>query len=297
MDHRAFLKTLSAEELERLTATSDAAGLSHLVVHCGLILLVGTLIVLRVPGWQALMVVQGVLIVFLFTPLHETCHATPFRSGWLNRAVGHVCGFLILLPATWFRYFHFAHHRHTQDPDNDPELATPKPESWRDYVVYVSGLPIHASHVKTLVRNARGRCDDAFVPGQRQATIAREARVMLLLYAAVGAVGLTLGLVDILTVWIVPLLLGQPFLRLYLLAEHGRCPLVANMFENTRTTFTNRLIRRLAWNMPYHAEHHACPTVPFHRLADLHRLTAAHLKETERGYARFHRKYVATFPR
>lgn len=297
MDHRAFLKTLPAEELARLTEKSNAAGLAHLATHWGLIAIVGTLIVMRVPGWQALMPVQGVLVIFLFTLLHETCHATPFRSAWLNTVVGHVCGFVILLPATWFRYFHLAHHRHTQDPEKDPELASPKPESWRAYIVHISGLPIHASNIRTITRNAFGRCDDVFVPQQRRAAIGREARLMLSLYGAIAVAGIAFNLVDILYVWIVPLILGQPFLRLYLLAEHGRCPMVANMFENTRTTFTNRAIRWLAWNMPYHAEHHACPTVPFHRLAELNRLVADYLRQTEQGYVRFHRSYVETFTR
>ncbi len=60
------------------------------------------------------------------------------------------------------------------------------------------------------------------------------------------------------------------------------------MLENSRTTTTNAIVRWLAWNMPYHAEHHAYPMVPFHKLPDLHRLAAPHLKETEPGYASFH---------
>ena len=95
--------------------------------------------------------------------------------------------------------------------------------------------------------------------------------------------------------WMLPLALGQPFLRAYLLAEHGLCPPVANMFENTRTTITTRLVRFLAWNMPYHAEHHAFPTVPFHQLPALHELTKQHLRTTSDGYAAFHAEYRATF--
>ena len=64
------------------------------------------------------------------------------------------------------------------------------------------------------------------------------------------------------------------------------------MFENTRTTFTNRAIRFLAWNMPYHAEHHAYPAVPFYKLPDFHELARAELKTTSDGYARFHQSYV-----
>ena len=41
--------------------------------------------------------------------------------------------------------------------------------------------------------------------------------------------------------------------------------------------------------MPYHAEHHAFPAVPFHRLPDLHGLTSGELRVTESGYVRFNR--------
>ena len=79
-----------------------------------------------------------------------------------------------------------------------------------------------------------------------------------------------------------------------LMAEHGRCPHVTNMFENTRTTFTNRLVRFLAWNMPFHIEHHTMPTVPFHKLPALNELTREHLKATSNGYSEFHKEYVET---
>ncbi|MEM1299415.1 MAG: fatty acid desaturase, partial [Pseudomonadota bacterium] len=90
-----------------------------------------------------------------------------------------------------------------------------------------------------------------------------------------------------------PMLLGGPFLRAYLLAEHTFCPHVSNMLANTRTTFTNKLVRWLAWNMPYHAEHHAYPAVPFHKLPQFHALTRAHLGETQDGYTDFATSYPA----
>ena len=93
--------------------------------------------------------------------------------------------------------------------------------------------------------------------------------------------------------WILPVLLGQPLLRFYLLAEHTICAKVNDMFANTRTTFTNVLVRLFAWNMPYHAEHHAFPNVPFFRLAALHKLMKNHLHETESGYLSFNRKYIS----
>lgn len=63
------------------------------------------------------------------------------------------------------------------------------------------------------------------------------------------------------------------------------------MLENTRTTFTTALVRFVAWNMPYHAEHHAYPAVPFYRLPQFHEVVRDHLRTTERGYGRFHKRF------
>jgi len=68
--------------------------------------------------------------------------------------------------------------------------------------------------------------------------------------------------------------------------------LVANAFENTRTTYTNKMMRKLAWNMPYHSEHHAYPMVPFFRLAELHKMVQGYLSVTEQGYTRFNKHYI-----
>ena len=292
MDHRRFVASLPAELRRKLTEKSDRRGLLALALHWGAVLVLGGLIAMRVPFWPFLMVPQGILLVFLFTALHECVHRTAFKTGWINETVARINGFLLFLPPEWFRYFHFAHHRHTQDPERDPELAAPKPESLRGYIWHVSGIPIWFSHLTTLLRNAAGRCADDFVTESARPKVAREARQMLAFYACALAASLVVGSAQLVYVWLLPLLLGQPFLRLYLLAEHGRCPFVANMFENSRTTFTNRLVRGLAWNMPYHAEHHAFPAVPFHRLPDLHGLTSGELRVTENGYVRFNRSYL-----
>lgn len=293
-DHRAFVASLPGDVRAGLTALSDAPGLRHLAGHGGAVLGVGLLIALKVPGWWALLPVQGVLLAFLFALEHEATHKTAFARAGLNEWAGRVCGLVLLLPFTWFRYFHLAHHRFTQDPTRDPELlAGAAPEGWRAYLWQVSGLRYWRAMAVQFARLVAGRGLDGFVPQTARPRVVAEARWQALAYLALAV---TLPLTSLLIwVWIVPVLLGQPFLRLYLMAEHGRCPHVADMFDNTRTTLTNRLVRRLAWNMPYHAEHHAMPTVPFHQLPRLHALARDHLRRTARGYARFHRSYVAGF--
>jgi fatty acid desaturase len=293
MDHREIVTSLSQEQRDHLTDKSDLPGLPLLGLHLGSILVLGALIAVKVPFWPLLMIPQGILIAFLFTLLHETIHQTAFRSAWLNETVARLASFMLALPADWFRYFHFAHHRFTQDPEKDPELVFPKPANRWEYVRHVSGLPVWWAHLKTLAVNALGRCRDGFVPPKGRYKVFREARVMLLGYAAVIALCIYFRTSVLILAWIVPALIGQPFLRLYLLAEHGRCPYVANMLENSRTTLTNLLVRKLAWNMPYHAEHHVYPGVPFHRLPEFHRLIESHLEQVEEGYVRFHAKYLS----
>ena len=94
-------------------------------------------------------------------------------------------------------------------------------------------------------------------------------------------------------VWAAAILCGQPFLRLYLMAEHGRCPFVDDMFKNTRTVFTNPLVRLVAWNMPFHAEHHAYPNIPYFNLPAFHEIVKNNLKVTSNGYTEFHRETMS----
>ena len=291
MTHTEFLSSLPAETRNALITRSATRGLWHLAGHAGAIAGVGALIGFGVPGWWLLLPVQGVLIVFLFTLEHECTHRTPFASDALCDRVGQVCGVLLINPFQWFRYFHLAHHRFTNIEGKDPELAGTKPKTRAAWLWHVSGFPLWISSVRTLFRLALGREGADYLPTRARVKAEREARVMLGLYALAGLSFLWSDL--LLWFWIVPAVLGQPFLRLYLLAEHGDCPHVVDMFANTRTTFTTGLVRFLAWNMPYHAEHHVFPNVPFHNLPALHRLIRSHLQVTSDGYITFTRDYLA----
>jgi len=293
IDHQRVIAGLEPALREALIARSNGPGLLRFAFHTGAILALGAPIALRAPYWFLLLPVQGILIIFLFTAMHECIHDTAFKSSFLNRSVSILCGFVIIIPPAWFRYFHFAHHRHTHEPGLDPELQSPKPQNIVAYVKHVSGFPVWASNIRALVTNALGRNADAFVPPKGKARVTFEARVMLAIYIAIAIASALWGSTLLIWTWIVPALLGQPFLRLFLLAEHTACPHVENMFENTRTTFTTTLVRLIAWNMPFHAEHHALPTVPFHKLPVLHKAVREHLKTTADGYARFNGELIA----
>ena len=288
LSDKVVIASLGKSERRALLARSDAAGLKQFGLHFGLVLLVGALIVARPPFWPALLVVQGILLIFLFTALHESIHLTAFKTPGYNHIVASISGFLVFTPPQWFRLFHFAHHRFTHDPDHDPELVPPKSKTYWGYLSYLSGLPVWVSLARGLLTNALGRNADPFVGDKARPKVRREALWFLALYATTAGASLVWASDLLFWTWWLPVLLGQPFLRGYLLAEHTGCPHVGDMLANSRTTFSNPLVRFIAWNMPYHAEHHAMPAVPFYKLPDLHRHTAAHLGVTAPGYVSFH---------
>ncbi len=279
-----------------LAARSDLSGLGQLGLHLVALLAAGTLVAIArgSPWLLPAMLPYGILVVFLFAPLHETIHRTAFRSRRLNDAIGLACGAVVLLPPDYFRCFHLTHHRYTQDPARDPELATPKPATVGAYLWQVSGLPYWRERIATTVRHALGRVGEPFIAPHARPRIVREARLLLAIYAGL-ALGSAFASSDALLVfWVAPALLGQPFLRMYLLAEHTGCPLVPAMLENSRTTRSTGLIRRLAWNMPYHAEHHAHPALPFHALPAAHRLLESKIAVQADGYVDVQREILAT---
>jgi fatty acid desaturase len=291
---------LDRETLRRLSRRSNARGALQLLAH--LVLLGGTGVCVwaaRGGSWIVpAVVLHGVALNFLFCALHETTHWTAFASRGLNAAVGWLCGFLLLLPPQYFRQFHFAHHRFTQNPELDPELAQPAMHTLGSYLWRATGLPNWRKRLTITLRHAlTGRVPEPFVPAHMRSTVVREARILWAGYLAVLGASLILRRPDALIYWIFPVLAGQPFLRLYLMAEHAGCASSDNMFDNTRTTYTNGAVRLLAWQMPYHVEHHCFPSIPFHALARTNALIRERIVVQAPGYLAVHRQLLRQFRR
>lgn len=238
------------------------------------------------------MVAHGITLVTLFGALHECIHRTAFRGRWANDLIAALIGVILVLPANFYRHFHFAHHRYSQDSANDPELNTPKPTSILNYFIYLTTFLYWRDRSSELLRHILGQVTAKFVPINRRAAIRREAQLHCIIYTVIAVLILS-GITYLpLTIWILPIVIGQPFLRAYLIAEHTGCEGSPHMFRNTRTTFTIAPIRFFMWNMPYHAEHHAFPGLPFHALPKAHRLLSNKLEVTANGYVPFHLNYV-----
>jgi len=291
MDHRAFLKTLSGEQKQQLTLRNNNSALIRLCVLLVCFAFSSSALFFNLPLLGVWVLIQGLLLVSLFHLMHECVHDTVFKQRLPNRILAHVCGFLLFLPAIWFRYFHHAHHRYTHQQDNDPELATARPQNRWQWFVHIVGFPVWRSQLELLFNSLIKPVREPYLKENKQAVARAEMLLMLGAYAFLLMLSVLTGSTILLFLWIIPLIIGQPFLRLYLLAEHTGCEHDSNMLNNTRTVLTNPLVRWFTWNMPYHAEHHVYPTVPFHQLPRLHTLMKTYVSNVEPSYTTFNRLY------
>lgn len=301
-NHR--LKPLTPSMLRELSVRSDLRGAAQSLGHYGVILLVGALIWKVASTWGLLwalplMAVQGYVVAFLFMAVHETAHKTAFKSRSLNLVVGHLSAFLIGLPYEYYCLFHWDHHRYTQDPEKDPELIVGvKPTSDTQLALAYSGLLQVAGRLRLMLGHAvSGKVTVPWIPESKRAAVVAEARIYAALYALLLVLSLWLSSALLLWVWIVPLMIGQFFLRPYLYAEHTGCDRTRSAFHNTRTTYTGAVVKWFAWNMPYHVEHHAYPSIPFHALPKLNEIVDGEIVHRGRGYIRTTRETWAWFRR
>jgi fatty acid desaturase len=188
MDHRAFVQTLPEDVKLSLTAHRDSPALLRLLFHFGSIIGMATWVALGLPLWWAVIIPLGIMLAFLFMIEHEATHKTVVTNQAINDYIGRLCGLAILLPFEWFRWFHMAHHRHTNDADHDPEIASGKrPDTKRAWAMHISGLPYWLAEARVLLRLARGNASDSFMPTNAKSRAISEARIKLALYAAAAA--------------------------------------------------------------------------------------------------------------
>ena len=273
-------KPLTPADAARVVGAIELQGIVRAAGHYGVIVVVGALIWLVSSRYGflwalPLIVVQGYFVAFLFMVVHETAHKTAFRSRALNLAFGHLSSFAIGLPYEYYCLFHWDHHRYTQDPERDPELLSvrsrPRTRNWRSSTAASAGrLPGAADASPCVDRQRHVTLDSG-----KQTPHCREGSAPLFAgYVALLLASVALQTTILLWIWVVPVIVGQLFLRPYLLAEHTGCDRTRSAFQNTRTTYTAIFVRWFAWNMPYHVEHHAYPSIPFHALPKLNRIVA-----------------------
>ena len=294
-------RALTIDELRSLQGRSNLRGGVRLGIHLALLVAAGVWVALASGWWLlAAVFVLGLVEVALFAPAHETMHQTAFASRRANAVVGWLTSCPSLLNWHFYTSYHLAHHRHTQVPGLDPELGSAWiPRTVGQYAMRVSALPFWRFRLMVLWDCLRGDLGAyPYVSAEAAPAIIRSGRWMgLVMFGGSVLAALVFGWAAPFLFWIGPMVLGQPVLRAYLLTEHTGCSMDRNGLTNTRTTLTWAPVRLLMWDMPYHAEHHLFPSIPFHRLKDAHVLLRDKLGYLQPGYVRWNWGFVRSLVR
>jgi len=304
-EHRALI---ASDSLRALLQRSDWPSTLRLGVHLAMFVLLfaGVIAAHDLPLQAAILAVALAWVWSgLFAPFHECTHRTAFRTPRANVVAAWVTGALFMMAPAVYRTFHFEHHRHTQDPDRDPELqGDPRYAAWpvglRGWLRMASGWGLLQLKLRPLVgfackprseweRFARWSPCIVDAPG-----LVRECRILLAAWVAFVISALVFipgGGWLLFAAWFT-----HVFQTLWVASEHTGLPLEGSILVRTRTVISNPFVRFWLWNMNYHAEHHAWPGIPWYRLPAAHVYVTDHLGAVERGYTALHRGVLTAKP-
>ncbi len=280
---------LPTEALKALNARSTLKGLLQLAAHLTILGISGYFWVTNLGhNWAVALpavIVYGFGFAAMFAPMHECSHRTAFENNTLNDAVCWLAGVLSFYNGAFYRRYHKWHHRYTQEFDKDPELGDPLPQTVWEYLIAMSGLTWWWSKLKTHTCVALGQLESyPYISEEARGGVIRSVRLQLAVYGVAIAISILAHQPWFIIYWLFPLAVGQPMLRMILLSEHTGCSRDRNPFTNTRSTKTLFPVQLLMWNMPFHAEHHLYPSIPFHQLPAAHQQLREHFTYKDQGY-------------
>lgn len=253
----------------------------------GLAALAGGLALAAQPGWPAYLAGQAVLafaFVHAFVLLHEAGHHTLFRSRRVNRFVGHVAGFVALIPFHAWQRIHARHHRYTGWQDLDATTASLVPRAIRPWeravmnFAWRTWLPLFSilyrlqnywnlPRIAPFLRDAGGR-----------RAIRINIAVQLVAYGALaaavgpGTLAVLVGPALVLSLVVEDVLLLSQHTHVPQRLSGGRPVRAFRPLEQAQFTRSLRLppaLSALIMHFDAHELHHMYPSVPGYRLAHI----------------------------
>jgi fatty acid desaturase len=266
-DEGTMQEALSISELQRLSRVSSSHSVALIALHWLSVFLPLSLAARfhNVWVWSFVFVWMSRCQVGFLVLTHEATHRRLFRSAFWNDWVGqHLLASAIGFSLPSFRKTHFAHHRNPMTPE-DPDIRL------------TGGYPISlASFLRKLIRDLLGITFVKFHSVVRRADRESAKRVVLstaILQFFLFAAFWSLGASEVfLFLWIFPqMTLTQCFFRWRGVAEHaGYAPSEDQRFCTRTVTRSLGSFFLSPYGASYHLEHHLYPSVPCHRLPELH---------------------------
>lgn len=246
--------------------------------------LVGGLALASSQAWIAYLSGQLLLaaaFVHAFVLLHEAGHNTLFAQRRLNRLVGHLAGFVALIPFHAWQRIHARHHRYTGWQDLDATTATLVPRAirpWERRVIdfaWRTWLPLFSVLYRLQNYWNLPRMRRFLDARDRVGRIRTNLIVQLLLYAALIALVGPKSLLELVGPGLVLALMIEDVL---LLSQHTHIPQHLSdgaavppfppleQEQYTRSLTLPRWLSTLVMHFDAHELHHMYPNVPGYHL-------------------------------
>jgi fatty acid desaturase len=215
------------------------------------------------PLWAGVLL-QALVTYAAYTVMHDAVHgAIAGKAIWLRglqNVLGYCMGFILMIPFSAHRYEHNAHHRHTNDPEKDPDFQ----------VADMGRSPFHA--LRSAYRLLSGQFRYYRQHRWAAAKVSERAALFAEIVIAVGARGLLVAQgfwAEALLLYVVGTLLGLVLL-IYLFAYIVHRPHTdeGRYVDTSTITLSGSGNTLLTWFwlfQNYHSIHHLFPKVPFYK--------------------------------
>ena len=212
------------------------------------------------PIWAAFPIAT-LNVILCYLPSHEAQHDIIGRKGtkwrWLNELVGHVSTIPLVLPYRAAKLTHLEHHKHTNDPERDP-----------DYSMRANG-PLHMIWVSIKNRQPgsnRGLRGyrDALIRIGRPDVVLDGLVYQLIFYGTLCAAAWAGYGIEALLLWWLPRHIGTAYIQFFLSWAPHHPAAETSRYRNTRA-WRSSLGNIASMGMQYHIVHHLHPSIPLTR--------------------------------
>lgn len=217
--------------------------------------------------WLAVPIVSAVTYAS-YTIAHDSVHGSISGNNrslrWLNKALGYMAAWVLMIPLTAHRLEHMAHHRDTNDPEHDPDFPVGRmgdslPAAARAALQITFGQFSH--YIEHRWKTA---------PAKQNAVLCLEVALAMIPRLAVLMSGYWLeGLALFVLAWLIGIIVLLYLFAYIVHRPHER----AGRYIDTSTILVpgplGTLVTWLWFFQNYHSIHHLFPRVPFYQYAKL----------------------------
>ncbi|MGB5332431.1 MAG: fatty acid desaturase [Woeseiaceae bacterium] len=232
-----------------------------------------TTVAMAIAGMLSLWVAVPIVAIVTYasyTVAHDSIHGSISGNRasmrWINKALGYMAAWVLMIPLTAHRHEHMAHHRHVNDPVHDPDFPVGR---MQDSVLAAARVAIQIT-IGQFSHYFKHRWKKA--PAKQNLVMCLEVATAILPRLAILISGYWVeGLLLFGLAWLIGVVV---LLYLFAYIVHRPHEEAGRYIDTSTILLPGPLGTLLTWLwlfQNYHSIHHLFPRVPFYNYAKLYR--------------------------